>query len=153
MPSGQYTLEFDFLNRLSGNVPNLTFPDAFFASLYFANDLNQFDLTNGVFDDAQALFDLDYSGVANNQGLLSTSGKGGDWQHFSMVFTNLYNFVIPVFELFGLNGMDGDSLVSIDNVTLNASTPPSHAVPEPTSLLLWLVGIPLLRKQSRRTSI
>ncbi|WFP48582.1 hypothetical protein PL263_10700 [Methylomonas sp. EFPC3] len=143
LASGQYTLEFDALNLLSRDIPNGNFPDAFFASLYFANDLNQFDLANGIFDNALALFDLDYSGVANNNGAISASALGGDWFHFSILFNNSYGFAIPTFELFNLNATDGDSQVLIDNVVISSA--PTSTVPEPASLLLWLIGLPAYR--------
>lgn len=140
LTAGQYTLDFDVFNQLSSDVPGGSFPDTFFASLYFINDLSQFDLANAIFDGGLGLFDLDYSGVANNQGAIGSSIKGVDWLHFSILFNNSYNFAIPTFELFNLNATDSDSQVFVDNVVISA-VPANNTVPEPSTLFLWLVGL------------
>ena len=131
---GLYTIEFDFRNLLSIDVPQGTFPDTFFASLYFANDLTQFDLKNSVFDDATALFDLDANGFFNSSGVIGASTIGDGWLHFSMNFQNDYGYAIPTFELFDMNFVNNDSTVLLDNVSITSSAP--APVPEPATLLL-----------------
>jgi hypothetical protein len=131
-----YTIELDFKNNLSDFVPDdpFAFPDTFFASLFFINDLSQFDLAAGVYDDSLALFDMDASGVFNNNGTLSASSKGAEWARFSMTFENTYAYVIPTFELFDFNFVDNDSQVRVDNVSVNP-------VPEPATLVLVSTGL------------
>lgn len=146
-----YTIEFDFKNALS-DVPDMpgdpfAFLDTFFASLYFIDDLDQFNLAASAYDDTLALFDLDASGVFNNNGTIGASAKGADWFHFSMTFDNTYNYVIPTFELFDFNFIDNDSQVFLDNVSMNP-------VPEPATIvllgsgLLGLGGVALRRRVS-----
>jgi hypothetical protein len=137
---GQYRLEFDFQNGLAGSAQG--FPDAFFASLYFINDLSAFDLggTPPVFDDLTALMDLDASGPSNVAGSLSASGLGSDWSHFSFDFANNFGFIIPVFEFLDFDGVDSNSRVRLDNVAISDITPP---VPEPASLALIGIGLAL----------
>lgn len=140
LASGQYRIEFDFENLLSADVtsdPN-AFPDSFFASLFFVNDLSTFDLANGVFDDVAPLLDADSSGVLNVAGVLSPSAVGPNWTHFSFDFTNNYNYVIPVFELLDFNFVSADSAVNLDNVSI---TQPTGVVPEPATLTLMAMGL------------
>ncbi len=135
--AGDYTIEFDFMNKLSGNVPHdppFAFLDTFFATLYFANDLSGFNLAPGGFDAAFSLFSLDYNGVFENLGSIGVSAKGLDWSHMSLDFHNTYNYVIPGFELFDMNYIDNDSKVRIDNVSINV-------IPEPATLILTGFGI------------
>ena len=136
---GSYCLDFDFLNGLSSDVPvgTFAFPDTFFASLYFINDLPSFDLNGSVFDGVDALMDLDASGPSNVNGTLSASSLGSEWTHFSYHFTNNYAYVIPTFELFNFNGISSDSQVRLDNVAISECA----VVPEPATMTLSAMGL------------
>jgi hypothetical protein len=137
---GQYRLEFDFLNLLSGDLsasPS-AFPDTFYASLFFIDVLGNFDLPNGVFDDVSALVDLDSAGPFNVAGTLGTSALGGNWIHFTYDFVNAYNYAIPAFELLDFNGITNDSLVQVDNVSV---LPQTSVVPEPATIALLFMGL------------
>jgi hypothetical protein len=134
--TGLYFLDFDFKSGLSRTVPDLSFPDSFFASLYFINDLSQFSLDplNPIFDDDMALFDMDYSGIYTINGAIGPSTKGPDWLHFDVTFQNTYGNAIPVFELFDMNFINNDSIVLLDNVSL-------EVVPEPSTMFLLGSGL------------
>jgi len=137
---GQYLFEFDFQNLLSadpGVEPN-AFPDAFFASLYFINDLPSFDLAGSVFDDALPLLDLDASGPVALAGVLSPSLAIPGWTHYAVNFNNNFGYAIPVFELLDFNFVAGDSAVNLDNVSI---TQPTGVVPEPATLTLLAMGL------------
>lgn len=140
LANGQYRIEFDFLNLLSSDLTGdvNAFPDTFFASLFFTNDLPSFDLVGAVFDDVTPLMDLDASGALNVAGVLSPSVAGPNWTHFSFDFTNNYSYVIPVFELLDFNFVSADSVVSLDNVSI---TQPTGVVPEPATLTLMAMGL------------
>lgn len=136
---GSYRFEFDFLNALSGDlIDDLSFPDTFFASLYFTNDLGTFDLANAVFDDVQSVMDLDASGPYNVAGTIGGSVLGPQWTHVTYDFTNAYAYVVPVFELLDLNGIGADSNVRVDNVSITAQ---SAIVPEPATFTLLALGL------------
>lgn len=141
-PPGSTSIEFDFNNNLSPDFNQGTFLDSFFASLFFVDDLNQFDLLGSVFDDSLALLDLDAQGAFNVNGDITPSDKGPDWLHFSATFVNNYAYVIPVFEVNDLNLVAGDSEVLIDNVVI--------AVPEARGVALLLVGMSLALGRRRR---
>jgi hypothetical protein len=137
---GQYQFEFDFQSLMStdpGTDPS-AFPDAFFASLYFINDLPSFDLAGSVFDDAMPLLDVDVSGPVAIAGVLSPSVAIPGWTHYTMDFTNNFSYVIPVFELLDFNIVSGDSAVNLDNVSI---TQPTGVVPEPATLTLVVLGL------------
>lgn len=139
-----YTIDFDFKNNLSGYVPDddpFAFYDTFFASVYFVNDIAEFDLEAFTYDDSLALFDMDSIGAFNINGTVSDYGT--DWLHFSTSFTNEYNYIILTFELVDFNFIDNDSQVFIDNVNINP-------VPEPATLLLLVAGMGGLGVFSRR---
>ncbi len=143
LASGTYTIEFDFQSGLSSNVNIGTFPDTFFASLYFTDTPGSFDIGSGAFDASLGLLDLDYNGSFNSAGTISPSGKGGSWQHFSATFVNANGFVAATFELADLNGTDDDSQTLIDNVSI-------AVIPEPSTLLLAVSGVLLVLCRSRR---
>jgi hypothetical protein len=131
-PIGSLQVDFDFLNGLSPDVSQGYFPDTFFASVYFIDDLGTFDLVNQVYDDRAFLLDMDFGGVFNLMGSVRGSEKGGDWLHYAGQFQNNHAHAIMVFELFDLDGVAADSTVRVDNVTF--------AIPEPNSVMLLAVG-------------
>jgi hypothetical protein len=137
LTAGVYTISFDFSSGLSSNFSQGNFPDTFFASLYFIQDINQFDLPGGVFDDTAGLMDMDWAGVFNNLGVIGPSLKGPEWSHFSRSFNLTYNYAVVAFEVAGLNGDSGDSSVQIDNVAI-------VLVPEPSTLAFVMAGMLIL---------
>ncbi|MCB1069558.1 MAG: PEP-CTERM sorting domain-containing protein [Verrucomicrobia bacterium] len=139
---GSYTIEFDFASGLSSTFAIGTFPDTFFASLYFTDTPGSFDIASGSYDTAIALLDMDYLGIFNPQGVVSPSIKGGDWQHFSASFVNGYGYLAVSFEMADLNGSDADSSGFVDNVIL--------LVPEPSTLVLVMAGVGALGLWQRR---
>jgi len=141
--AGEYTISFDFSSDLSPNFSQGNFPDTFFASLYFIQDINQFDLPGGVFDDAAGLMDMDWAGVFNSIGVIGPSLKGPEWNSFSHSFNLTYNYVVVAFEVAGLNGNSGDSSVQIDNVAI-------VLVPEPSTWAFVTTGLLLFIYRKRR---
>lgn len=137
LTAGVYTISFDFSSGLSSNNTQGNFPDTFFASLYFVDDLNQLDIAGSVFDDATGLMDMDPAGVFNNAGVVGPSVKGTGWLNFSHTFNLAYDYVAIAFELAGLNGTSGDSSMSIDNVSI-------VMVPEPGTIALVMGGLLVL---------
>jgi hypothetical protein len=137
MPPASFIIQFDFFNNLSASFnPGTTFPDAFFATVYYINNLGQFDPLNNGFDASTALFDMDANGVYNvhPDAVIGASPLGVGWQRVTALLPNAYNFVIPMFELFSLNLVAGDSSVRLDNVLV--------AIPEPR--LLFAAGLAAL---------
>lgn len=139
---GNYTLDFDFTTILSELIPQGTFADSFYASLYFVDDISTFDLAALSFDDVVPLIDLSGPLIDWGGGTVTTVGNG--WLHYSIGFSNSYQYAIPVFELFDLNFILGDSRIEIDNVAIGGT-----AVPEPASALLLaaVLGAAVLRKK------
>lgn len=137
---GQYRLEFDLRNLLSADVSAdpFAFPDTFFASLFFIDDLGTFDPGAAVFDDVTPLLDLDYTGAYNVTGALGASVLGPDWSHYTLDFTNTHAYAIPTFELLDFNFVSGDGSVLLDNVSI---TQPTGVVPEPATLTLFAMGL------------
>lgn len=133
---GYYTLEFDIMAEPSLNVPDFSFPDTFWATLYFVNDLVDFDLTQAPpADDSLSLIDIDTIGFFPWGGTVSPGPQDG-WQHYKLTFYNQYNYVIPTFELFDDNNATGDSFIFLDNIQLYA-TP----IPEPGTTVLISAGL------------
>jgi len=137
LATGNYTIEFDFKNQMSGAVPQGVFRDTFYASLYFIDDLNEFNLDSGGFDDALLLLSLDDNRVFDNSGTIDINAKGDDWQHTKVSFHNEYAYIIPAFELFDFNDVNNDSTVLIDNVIIQAPT----TIPEPATFVLLGCGM------------
>ena len=130
---GIYTIAFDFKNSLSAQMTDFSFPDVFFASLYFPVDSNL---------DPLSLLSMQYAEGSNPTGAYENSGVinplGDGWYHFSMNFENLSGTVTPMFELMDLNYIDNDSQVLVDNIAITA---PAAPVPEPSTLLLLGSGL------------
>jgi hypothetical protein len=142
LPPGTYTLTFDFKNMLSSTAssePPFVFFDVFFATLFFVNDLSQFDPQTGQFDDVRDLFGMDYSGPFGVTGRISGSPKGPDWARFTVTFSNKFNYAIPYFELYDLNFINNDSQVLIDNVGITAAA----GVPATSlwSIIVFAIGL------------
>lgn len=150
---GSYVLEFDFYSGISDEVPDFTFPDVFFASLYFIDDLGAFDLETASYDDALALFDLDYSGVSNLTGEVVMIGQG--WYHFTLAFDTTYAYVIPAFELLNQNDPNANLLLGLDSDVYidNVSIVPG-VIPEPSTFVLVGIGGAMfaLRMRVRRAA-
>lgn len=149
---GDYRIEFDVLGSLSADPGQGFGPDAFFASLYFADDPSAFDPWSLSFDDAMPLFDLDAAGPYNVEGTISQSALGGDWLHFAMDFTNSYLYAIPTFELFDANYVYGDSSVCVDNVVI-AKCDQDAPVPEPASVIVLTLGLLGIAGRTARRSL
>jgi hypothetical protein len=149
---GLYAIEFDFLNTLSDTVPSdpFVFPDSFFASIYFVNEISQFDLGNAQYENAITLFDLDYSGAFNLNGTISSSLKGPEWSHFATTFTNKYDYIIPAFEIFDFNFENNDSRIFLDNVRIQENL---NVIPEPSTFFLLGGGLFVLLTESVRRKL
>jgi hypothetical protein len=152
--SGSYSIGFDFKNSLSNNIGtpgnDSYFPDVFFASLYFANNFTEF---SGNFDpDTPSPYQSSsLLGMQYDQFFIYSStplAAGQDWYHFETTFNSGSNaYVIPMFELFNLNGINGDSTVSIRNLNINLIP---TVVPEPGTLIslsLGLIGLAIAAKK------
>lgn len=134
----KYQYSFDIKTDSSIVVPDFSFPDTFFASLYFVDDKSSFDLsTPTTYDDALAILDADTWGVTVWDGEFSPIAGTVDWFRYSLTFQNEYNWIIPTFELLASNLIAGDSTVYIDNIALNETAP----IPEPSTLLLFCSGL------------
>lgn len=125
---GTYGVTVDFRNLLSSLEPQGFARDSFFASLYFTSTPDLFDpLGPAGFDVSVPLFDVDSLGPVLFTGTVGTSPSGGDYTRFSGEFA-LGNplTVFAVFDLADLNGLNDNSIVLVDRVTI---------VPEPVSAL------------------
>jgi hypothetical protein len=144
---GSYIFEADILNNLSSALPDpFGFLDTVFATLFFTNDLSNFDPSANLFGDSElGVFDLDATGFFNSTATVGSSAKGVGWMHVTFGFQNTFTYVIPTFELFEQNFVNADSTVRIDNVNIQVS-----AVPEPGTLLLVGSGLWLLGRNLRR---
>jgi hypothetical protein len=139
-----YVLSFDVQSALSSAFTPGTFPDTFFASLYFIDDAGDLDIGGGVFDASLGLMDLDWQGVFNSVGTVGPSLKGPGWFHYSTVFVMNHAHVAVAFDLVNLNGQPGDSSVRLDNVMI-------AVIPEPSTWGLTLAGLAWLIWRRRWT--
>jgi hypothetical protein len=142
----KFAIAFDFRNALSSTVPIGRLADTFFATLYFTNNLQTFDIDTGNYDRAVPLFDMDANGAFDVQGTIGPSSKGVDWSRFTAVFDNLHSHVVPAFELRDLNLINDDSAVALDNVVL-------FVVPEPACPTLAAFGSGMLLGLRRRAVV
>lgn len=142
LAAGTYTVSFDFRNGLSPTFESgSNFPDTFFVSLYFMDDTNTFNIDLNEFAASLILMDLDYAGAFNVAGVIGASDKGPEWDHFSGSFTVTNLYAALAFEFNDLNGIDNDSQVRIDNVSI---------VPEPAAWALCAIGAALLILRRRK---
>lgn len=145
LESGTYSIQFDFKTGLSPifDPPGeeLAFLDTFYATLYFANSPDSSPLDGGLTN--IELFSLDGRGrfgVADGS-IFGGSSKGTGWTHYSLNFENTNPYAFPVFELIGMNAINDDSTISIDNVSISSLTEPTPAVPEPATVLMLGFGL------------
>lgn len=134
---GMYAFSFDFRNLLSAAAPPGRALDTFFATLYFSGSAEVFDPVNltGVSGFA-ALLDLDINGPRLFEGSVAPSPAGGQFTRYETVFTLSEPLtVFAVFDFVDLNGLNNDSLVLVDNVTL---------IPEPRHSVLAAAGVVLV---------
>jgi len=139
MPEGKgtYRLSFDFKNEISSVAhrgPDFDFFDTFYATVYFTNSCSRFDLENCSCGYALSLFDLNYEGPDLYHGTVSQSARGDDWLHFDVVFVNYFHKIIPTFELFDMNNIEGDSRVLIADLSISQ-------VPIPGTIFLLGAGL------------
>ena len=140
-----YSIEFDFQNKLSDYLSG-TFPDSFYASIYFIDNINSFSLEDLIYDDTISLFSMDVNGVFNNYGNINSSNISPDWLQFNTNFTNDYNYAIITFELYDFDYENNDSQVLMDNISISP-------VPEPATLVLLGSGLAGMGLFSRRKKI
>lgn len=140
-----FTIELEFQDLLSNTIEPGRFPDAFFASAYFVDDLGSFDLATLSYDHALPLFT-----ITTGQDLLVHTGtvgpgeSGENWQRYQATLSCDYAYVIPVFELLDYNLTTGDSGVQIDHVLI---------IPEPRVVALLGLGTVILLRVTRRRRV
>lgn len=137
LEGGNYAFSFDFRNLLSAAVPPGAALDTFFATLYFSASPELFDPEDltGV-SGFEALLDLDVNGPRLFAGEVGLSPAGSELTRYTTDFTLAEPMtVFAVFDLVDLNGINDDSLVLIDNVTL---------IPEPRHAALVAAGVVLV---------
>jgi hypothetical protein len=148
-PDGPGVFGFDYLLSLSGVGLPGSVPDVMFASLYFFSDPAVFNPNDfGSFSDVIAVADFDSGGVAAPTATapgvtIGQSVKGPSYRRLEFQFAHPGGFVAPVFEVNNLNGVTGDSVAVIDNVTLTL-------VPEPAAPLLAALTTVLCLMRRRR---
>ncbi len=145
--TGTLTLEFDFLNALSD--PTYEGTGFAFAGIYFVNSLASFE--PGVsFDGLLVALDLEGADeYPHADATLSASSIGGDWQHYSITFSNPYTYIIPAFDLTS-SSTTTDAFYRIDNIRISGTT----LVPAPPAVCLaglGMAGCWILRRLSRRS--
>lgn len=157
---GNYSLAFDFSSGLSAYAKG-TFPDTFYASIYFVDDPSTFNLQNPGSLQAQSLLSVDVNGAFNVAGQLESLGE--NWMRYSTSFTSLAPFAIVVFELDNLDLDPGDTVVVFDSLVNKSENLDSYVlldnvwvepelVPEPASMLLVALGLGLTVAVRRRRS-
>ena len=145
LPPGSYVVGFDVLpGGLAGVGGTGTLPDTFFATLYLDPDPLTFDPINPVgFTTAVAVADLDLSGITalGASATIGQSSKGFPYLRIIMPI-QVVKGVVAVFELSNLNFVGSDSVVAVDNVTI-------ELIPEPSALALVLPGAWFLLRRRR----
>ena len=144
LPLGTYTIEVDVRHDISPVIPTGQLPDVFFASMYFVDDPSSSDLLGGSIDGGVPLFDLAAGGFANVLGQVDPSAKGAEWSHYTGTFELAHAYAIPTFELNDDNAVAGDSQVRLDNLRI-------ALIPEPTTILLAVVGVVAIVAARRRS--
>jgi len=138
---GWYTLELDFKYAFSRDAEDGFFPDSFYASLIYTDDLSLVDLYNMAYgEDLLPLFAIE-DGVASYDDGEPTgtdpNAKGIEWIHYKVRFQNSFAYVMPTFEIYGDNG-SLDSEIRLDNISITKEINP---IPEPKTILLLTAGL------------
>lgn len=147
---GNYTLSFDLNPGLSPNLQPGNFPDTFFSSVYFTDTPASFDLIgNTGYMGFRQVADLDAGGITSlGSGVTTTPAPGQPgFTRFTVTLSTPAAYLVPVFELFNLNGITPDSVVRVDNVVA------ADLVPEPGRMLLVLAGCAAAILARRRVSL
>jgi hypothetical protein len=140
--TGTLTLEFDFLNGLhSDDDPQTPYGnDESFVGLYFVDDLGAF-VPGITYDDLLPLLLLPGNTTDPLSGGVVTNNAtiGGDWQHYSITFSNPYTFIIPYFDLNSSIPFT-DASFRIDNVRISNDA----ATPIPLPRAAYMVGMGMI---------
>ncbi len=142
LAAGAYSLSFDYKNEPSSNDPcetgvDCSFPDFFWAVLYFSDEASFTPLMGGA---GRVLMYLDSDGPYSMDGNITEPMNQG-YSHFSTTFSmtferTLYHYAFPTFELFDLNFFPGDSSTLIDNVEITG-----QVIPEPGTVVSMMIGL------------
>jgi hypothetical protein len=120
--TGRYILDFEFANHMSPFLSDpgsgFGFQDICFASLYFLDDLNGFDLNLAGSQNFISLFNLDFEAPYDVTGTITKSARSVGWWHFTLPFQNNWKYAVPVFEILDLNGIANDSSILMDDVVI-----------------------------------
>lgn len=146
---GTYSLSFDVNPSLSPNIAPGNFLDSFFSSVYFTDTPGAFDLIgNTGFSGVQQVADLDASGIVSLGSGVTFAPAPGEpgFTRYTVILSTPASYLVPVFELFDLNGITADSLVRLDNVA------GANSVPEPNRTLLFAAGCAAAILARRRAS-
>jgi hypothetical protein len=131
---------------VSEEVPDFAFPDATFVSAILSDEQVSDPIAPPASSSTLPLMDAYGASVEDVwDGSITSSSKGQGWEHYSVVVLINTNYFVPVFDLLDSNYIFADSMFLVDNVSLSASA----EIPEPSTLLLSLLGLSGLAMRKR----
>jgi len=132
-----------FIEGMSQDVPGGSLADTAFGTVYFGDVAFGADASAGIFNESLSLFDLDHTGLTileNSLTMEDIAARPG-WVRMTVLLNTTRDFTTFVVEEINLNLINEDSIIAIDEVSI-------EVIPEssPSLLVIFVLALFVARR-------